>query len=193
MDAFEAYKLYLALKNHFTSKTYDYFKYGGRTKASRTTFEKRSDKYFFHKLSKRKDPVEFLVSNFVYSGDNWIGDLVHNTESERLYKQFLKVKESLSYTFSNDLDKLESEFDSNFLVVDGQHPLLLKLLLRNEITIETFVILDELVSFSRKWSRRIEETVVWPQVNLKCKKYRQFLEFDRDKMKKIVLDKFSQK
>ena len=193
MDAFEAYKLYLALKNHFTSKTYDYFKYGGRTKASRTTFEKRSDKYFFHKLSKRKDPVEFLVSNFVYSGDNWIGDLVHNSESERLYKQFLKVKESLSYTFSNDLDKLESEFDSNFLVVDGQHPLLLKLLLRNEITIETFVILDELVSFSRKWSRRIEETVVWPQVNLKCKKYRQFLEFDRDKMKKIVLDKFSQK
>ena len=30
MDGFEAYKHYLALKSHFTSKTYDYFKYNGQ-------------------------------------------------------------------------------------------------------------------------------------------------------------------
>lgn len=191
MDAFEAYKLYIALKNHFTSKNYDFFKYEGRTRASRTTFERRADKYFFHKLSKRKDPLEFLVSNFVYNGDSWIGELVQNSESEKFYKQFLKTKESLTYVFTNDLDKLDSNFDSNFIVEEGQHPKLLKLLLQNEITIETFIILDELVLFSRKWNRRITDTVVWPQVHLKCKKYRQFLTIDRDKMKKIVLDKFS--
>ena len=50
MEAFQAYKTYVAIKNHFTSKTYDFFKYNGRTKASRSTFEKRNDKYFFSKL-----------------------------------------------------------------------------------------------------------------------------------------------
>lgn len=191
MDAFEAYKLYIAIKNHFTSKTYDYFKYGGRTKASRTTFEKRTDKYFFHKLSKRKDPLEFLVSNFVYNGDTWVGDLVQNSESERYYKQFLKNKESLSYIFSSDCDKLDPTFDTNILVEDGQHPKLLKMVLRKEIQIETLIILDELTSFMKYWNRNITDTIVWPQLYLKCKKYKQFLNFNRDKMKEIVLAKFS--
>lgn len=191
MDAFEAYKLYVALKNHFTSKTYDYFKYGGRTRASRTTFEKRTDKYFFHKLSKRKDPLEFLVSNFVYNGDVWIGDIVQNAESEKFYKQFLKTKESLSYIFINDCDKLDTVFDNNILVKDGQHPALLRMVLRNEITVETLIILEDLLSFMRYWNRNITDNIVWPQLYLKCKKYKQFMEYDREKMKKIVLDKFS--
>jgi hypothetical protein len=191
MDAFEAYKLYLALKSHFSNKNYDYFKYGGRTRASKSTFEKRSDRYFFHKLSKRKDVLEFLVSNFVYNNDGWVGNLIQNTEAEKYYARFLKTKESLTYVYINDLDKLNDNFDSNFAVVDGQHPILLKLLLRGDIAIETFIILDDLVNFSRKWNRRIEENVIWPQVNLKCKKYKPFITFDRDKVKKITLEKFS--
>lgn len=191
MDAFEAYKIYIALKSHFSSKTYDYFKYNGRTRASKTTFEKRADKYFFHKLSKRKDVVDFLVANFVYNGDNWVGDLVQNTESEKCYRELLKVRESLSYIFTNDLDKLDSVFDNNVLVVDGQHPKLLKLFLRNDIHIETLIILNDLLSFMKYWNRNIKESVVWPQVFLKCKKYKQFFEYDRDKMRQIVLDKFS--
>jgi len=192
MDAFDAYKLYLSLKSHFNNKTYDYFKYGGRTRASRTTFDKRPDKYFFHKLSKRKDILEFLVSNFVYSSDKWVGDLVQNSESEKNLRQYQKYRESITYIFSNDLDKLDSSFDSNFVVVDGQHPELLKKVLRGTINIETFIILDDLIGFMSKWNRRIEDNVVWPQLYLKCKKYRPFLEFDRERLKKIVLDKFSE-
>jgi len=191
MDAFEAYKIYIALKSHFSSKTYDYFKYNGRTRASKTTFEKRADKYFFHKLSKRKDIVDFLVSNFVYNGDNWVGDLVQNSESEKCYRKLLKVRESLSYIVDNELDKLDTDFDNNFKVIDGQHPKALKLYLQNEISIETLIILDELVGCFKVWNRRIQETVLWPQIYLKCKKYRQFFEYDKNKMRQIVLDKFT--
>jgi hypothetical protein len=191
MDAFEAYKVYLSLKSHFHTKTYDYFKYGGKTRASKITFDKRPDKYFFHKLSKRKDIVEFLVSNFVYNSHQWVGDLVQNDESEEYYRRYLKVKESLTYVFTNDLDKLDSNFDSNFAVNDGQHPMLLKKVLRGDISIETFIILDELVHFTSKWNKRIEENIIWPQFYLKCKKYKPFVTFDREKMKSIVLDKFS--
>jgi hypothetical protein len=34
MTPFEVYKKYLALKNHFTKDSYDYFKYGGKVSAS---------------------------------------------------------------------------------------------------------------------------------------------------------------
>ena len=51
MDAFQAYTLYLALKQHFTpGRGYDFFKYNGKTNASKNAFETRKDKYFFHKF-----------------------------------------------------------------------------------------------------------------------------------------------
>lgn len=192
MDAFEAYKTYVAIKNHFTSRTYDYFKYGGKTKAARSTFEKRNDKYFFHKLGKKKDVVEYLVANFAYGNHvSWVGDFLNNEVSEQRFLKFLKVKESLSYVFSQDLDRLDLDFDSNFQCIDGHHPPLLKLYLQGSINIETLVILDDLVSFSLKWTRRIEEKVIWPEVNHLCKKYRPFMTYDKEKMKKLVLEKFS--
>jgi hypothetical protein len=192
MEAFQAYKTYVAIKNHFTSKSYDFFKYGGRTKASRTTFEKRNDKYFFHKLSKRKDVVDYLVANFIYNDStSWVGDFINNEQSDKHYSRLVKVRESLSYVFSQDLDKLDPDFDSNFQVIEGQHPLLLKKYLQGEINLETLIVLDDLVSFMRKWGRRIDDPVVWPQVYFKCRKYKPFFQYDKEKMKKIVLDKFS--
>lgn len=192
MEAFEAYKTYVALKNHFSSKSYDYIKYGGRTKASRATFEKRNDKYFFAKLAKRKDVIQFLVANFLYNdSSNWVGEIVNNERAEQNYLRMLKTQQSLSYIFDQDLDKLEADFDVNFQVIDGQHPILLRKFLQNEISVETLIILDDLVSFMRKWNRRIEDTIVWPQVYMKCKKYKPFFQYDEDKMRIVVLKKFS--
>jgi hypothetical protein len=192
MDAYDAYKTYLALKSHFTSKTYDFIKYGGRTRASKDTFEKRHDKYYFHKLSKRKDVVGFLVANFVYNAQQWAGELLQNNDAEKYYVRYQRYRESMAYQFASDLDKLNPSFNNNVLVTEGQHPLLLKLFLRDEINIETLVILDDLLKFMKHWNKSIDDRVVWPDIYLRCKKYKPFLEFDRDKMKKIVLDKFSE-
>ena len=47
MKPLEVYQSYLAFKNHFTKEKYDYFKYGGRSRASEGAFNKRKDRYFF--------------------------------------------------------------------------------------------------------------------------------------------------
>ena len=46
---FAAFALYNALKLHFTSDSYDYFKYHGKTNVSKQTFTTRKDKYQFYK------------------------------------------------------------------------------------------------------------------------------------------------
>lgn len=190
MDAFQAYKTYLALKSHFNNKNYDYFKYNGRTKASQKTFEKRTDKYFFHKLSKNGDCVNYLVANFL-EGDAWVGDLVNEQTAEKIYRNWRKRIESLTYTFTNDLDLLNDDYNTNLTVIEGQHPLLLKLLLRNEITPETFLILNDITPFFSCWNRRVEDKIIWPTTQLKMKKYRPFFTIDLEKYKSIVLKRFS--
>ena len=40
----DAYRCYLALKNHFTKDHYDYHKYRGKTRASNQAFYKRKDR-----------------------------------------------------------------------------------------------------------------------------------------------------
>ena len=46
MTGFDCYRTYLAFKNHFTKDNFDYFKYGGKTNATTSSFNKRKDKYF---------------------------------------------------------------------------------------------------------------------------------------------------
>ena len=49
MQPFEAYTLFLAIKNHFVKADYDYFKYNGKVSASFNSFLARKDKYYFSK------------------------------------------------------------------------------------------------------------------------------------------------
>jgi hypothetical protein len=192
MTGFEAYKLYLALKAHFTSKTYDYFQYNGAVSAKLDSFEKRNDKYFFTKLSKKKDVLGFLVSLFVYGKkEMWIGDIIRNEEQEDLFLKWQKVRQSITYVFSNDLDQLKEDFLSNFEIKDGQHPYLLQLLLGEHIHIETFIILNDILKFVPFWNKYMQDTVLWPEVKLKCKKYQPFMEYNREKCLQILVDKFN--
>jgi len=192
MTGYEAYKLYVALKNHFNSDTYDYFRYGGKTRANVRSFETRHDKYFFNKLAKHKDTERFVLANIIEDNPNvWVGDLANEQQAENNYKTWLKRQESLSYVFTNDLDNLSPSYNDNLVVEGSNHPLLLKLLIQKKVSLETLVVLDDLCGFFRHWNRKIEEDVIWPMVYKKCKKYRPFLKFDKDKLKQIVVDKFS--
>lgn len=194
MTGFEAYKLYLALKNHFNSKTYDYFKYNGAIKAKIESFENRKDKYFFTKLSKRKDVLGFLVSLFVYGKkDLWIGDIVRNEEQEEIFLKWKKVKESITYVFENDLDLLKEDFKENFVIEEGQHPHLLKLLLGEHIHIETFIILNDIIRFVPGWNKKLVDDHIWSDIRLKCKKYHPFMKYDKQKCINIIVDKYNLK
>lgn len=189
MSAFEVYKDYLALKNHFSNKNYDYFKYKGKVRTSVDSFNKRKDKIFFEKLAKNKEFHEFLVSNLSEDPKLWIRDLAYSDDALKRYLNWKKRQQSLSYTFKNDLSKLNSDFDSNLLCKNG-HPILLKLYLGGEISLETLCIVLKMTKSVKYWNKSMEYDPVWEDIRNKVIKYTPFLKYDEEKFLKIVLDKF---
>lgn len=192
-EGFDAYKTYLALRQHFTSN-YDYFKYNGKVRAKTESFLKRNDKFFFRKLQKKytkKELVEFFVSNFIVSGNNWIGNLI-SKESEDNYALWRKNIESITYTFHSDLRWLSdycssNDIQANHLIVvkDKNHPILLKLFLQNKIKIESLIILDRILGFVKYWDARLDD-IVWDDKKRLLNNYRSFVHFDIDKCKQLV-------
>jgi len=189
---FETYQHYLSLKNHFTNPKYDFFKYGAKTRASMTSFNKRKDKYWFEKTSRKysdKEVVDFLVSNFTAT-DNpqnlWIGEIINS--GERNYSEWMRRQQSLTYLFkeqSNEL-LLENELESLFNCTKG-HPLILKKFLSGSVSLETLTIFDKIFHFSKNFDKKLDDPV-WESVSLKLKKYSPFLNIDMFHYKKILRD-----
>lgn len=191
MSAFEAYKDYIALKNHFSSKNYDYMKYNGKTGVKHSSFDKRKDKFFFEKLAKRPDYHDFLVANLSEDHKLWIRDLAYSDTADKRFTDWKRRNQSLSYIFkSQTSEHLIKPFNDNFKCNDGQHPHLLKLYLGGDICLETFCILADLVNAIPYWDNKLEYDPVWEEIGLKVRKYKPFINYDKEKYKKIVLDLF---
>ena len=195
---FDVYKTYLAIKNHFTTD-YDYVKYGGKVTAKLETFTKRSDRYLYHKLSKRynqDDVLDYFVANFSVGDNKWIGNLLDN-EGTQNYTKYRKYKESFDYHFRNDCSNIFNDlsnrgisFDDGFLVHNGQHPRILRLLIQRRIHIQTAVIINSVLSFSKAWDKEINEKVVWPKISHTIKKLKPFILYNETQAKLIMKEVF---
>ena len=193
MAPFEVYCEYLALKNHFSNPKYDYFKYNKKVRATITSFNKRRDKYFFEKTSRKykdQEIVDFLVSNFVAAtsvNQVWIGEII--SSGERTYADWTKRQQSLTYLFKEQSNELLSnnELESVFNCSKG-HPILLKRYLGGDVSLETLVIFEKIFSFRQKFDKKLNDPI-WETVSLKIQKYSPFLNnLDIFKYKKILRD-----
>lgn len=191
LDPLNCYKTYLALKNHFTKEKYDYHKYCGKTNASLNSFYKRKDRFWFEKLSRNKsddEVVNFFIANFVMCDDPqslWIGEIIR--EGEDNYKKWNKKIQSLSYTFKEEISSIfnSKNFDSVFLIENNRHPELLKYYLQGKISIETLLILDYILDFTKNFDKKLDDPI-WNFISLKIKKYKSFLHINVFKFKKIL-------
>jgi len=192
MEPFEVYRYYLALRLHFTTDSYDVIEQKGRVRATKNSFLKRRDLLSINRVAETysdKDIVNFLVANFV-SGDRWGG--VFDVEAKDRYQGWKKRIESISYTFKKELDKAVIYSDKNGITFDqlfscnnGQHPPIVKMYLRNDISIETLVILNKLNNFTDQLDQDLKDDLVWPDTSRIIKKYSPFLEIKKDKYNEI--------
>ena len=196
---FDVYKTYLAVKLHFASDTYDYYKYGGKVNAKLETFTKRKDRYFFHKLSTKyaeTDILDFFVANFLADSKRWIGNLLAN-DGRGVYLDYKKRKESFAYHFKQECGTIVSDFSSRglsfndgFIPPNGQHPRILRLLIQKKISYQTAVVLNHFLNFSKNWDKEITEKVVWPEISLKVTRVKPFITFNATECKLIMKEIF---
>ena len=200
MTSYDAYRLYLAVKLHFTTSNYDFFRHNAKVNSSLNSFLKRNDRFFFHKLNTKytKDEIiEYFISNFFASSKTWIGNLIR-ADGETTYNKWRKYQQSFKYNFRsdcvcvhNDVVSNNLQFDDVFSVDNGQHPRLLRLLLSGKIAVQSFIIFDQILSFSKKWDKQIKETIIWPEKSFKLKKLKPFIKVNLTECKFIMREVFA--
>jgi len=193
MNGYDLYCIYQAIKLHFTSESYNFFQYDGKTRVSIDAFQKRRDKFLFHRLARKyrdDEMVPFLVANFVHSDDNWTKSLLED-QAEETYRDWKRTTDSMSKIYIEDLQKIcpdPKEFNNLFKVEDGQFPKLLVAFLQKDVTIETLVILNNIFNFIQIWDKKISDDIIYPKVSRKVRKYGAFLNVNVDKYKTLTKD-----
>jgi len=187
---FETYRTYLSMKSHFTNPKYDFIKYGGKSRATITSFNKRKDKYWFEKTSRKysdQEVIDFLLSNFVNATNPqnlWIGEIINS--GERTYAEWKMRQQSLTYMFKEQSENLLSENDlEKVFSCSKGHPPVLKKYLGGEISLETLSILERIFSFQKNFDKKLTDPV-WETVSMKLKKYLPFLNINVFQFKKIL-------
>lgn len=186
--AFEVYRMYLALKLHFTTDQYNVIDQQGRVRASKQSFFKRKDMMSINKVAKKysdKEIANFLIANFV-SGDRWGG--MFDVEAAERYIAWKKRMESLQYQFESDVDLIQFEmekigetFEHAFKISNSEHPYILKSYMRGTTSIETLVILDTICRYSSLFDAKLDADLVWPDLSRTIRKYKPFLKFSKEK------------
>lgn len=177
INSFQSYKLYLVLVNSF-KKGFDPVKYSWKIKVSQNQFEKRKDKFFFEKISKNFDihqQQQIFMVNLLANSNQWIGDML-DQDSIIFYRKYISRFNDLSILFKEDLQNLilfckskNKQFKELF-VFENQEPMIFKLLQNDQISYETFILLDQYFNIIEELDK--QNNFIWEQYSTRIKAYK---------------------
>ena len=187
MEPIDIYLMYCAMKAHFGNTDYDFITYRGKSRVSRDSFYKRKDRFFFVKLSrkyKEYDEIrDYFISNFIKDRNGYISSF--NNEN---YENWKIRRYSFYGIFSEEIKPFVKEFNPLFEVRKSEHPKLMKEFLGGRLSLETLIVLDELVKFTKKWNQKLKDDIVWSDLKKIMNDYKRFLTIDKNKYRIQLLN-----
>ena len=182
MEPIDVYLMYCAMKAHFGKSDYDFVTYKGKTRIKRDTFYKRKDRSFFVKLSRKyKTELEiknYFVANFIKNKKGYIANF-----SDENYESWKLKRQGFFKQFEVEMKPLVETFEDLFRVENGQHPKLMKEFLGGRVSLETVIVLDELVNFDNAWNKELEDDIIWIDLRNLMNNYERFLTIDQEQYK----------
>ena len=179
MEPIDIYLMYCAMKAHFSKNDYDFLTYKGKSRVSRNSFYKRKDRYFFVKLSKKYEEYDdiknYLISNFIVERRGYVANF--NYEN---YENWKNKRNNFYNIFTEEIRPFVNNFNPIFEAKKNEHPLLLKEYLGKRVSIETLIVLDELVEFTKNWNKHMPEDYIWYDLKKLMKNYKRFLTIDQN-------------
>ncbi len=198
-SGFEAYKIYRALKSHFNQKKYDFNKFKGNTVRVVESWNALPCRKLFTFYGKKLNSVKlknFFISNFLNDKNYFPVD--YDKEYE-VYIKWLGRIESIRYGFMLDVKKVKKFIDKNNLTIDnvikerdGKLPILLHLVFKDIISIESFIILDNIFHVINNCRNiRSDIKLLYEHRIIVIQKYKLFFNIKNiDEYKKILLQIF---
>ena len=202
-QTFKAWKTYHGMYLHFTT-TYDYFKYYGNASwGTVASMEKYFAKFehqtgfswqrgFFTALGKKYveelDLIYYYLSQMTRGKmypteflDEYFDDYKNKMDSFSLHPQ-RNMKVVVEYMKEYNL-----EFNELFVGPGINHPPILKLLLGEDISLETFTVLDIILGFTKILDNKLVDPI-WRDQKTLCYNYKPFLEVNVDSKRKLIRD-----
>ena len=202
-QTFKAWKTYHGMYLHFTT-TYDYFKYYGNASwGTVASMEKYFAKFehqtgfswqrgFFTALGKKYvvelDLIYYYLSQMTRGKmypteflDEYFDDYKNKMDSFSLHLQ-RNMKVVVEYMKEYNL-----EFNELFVGPGINHPPILKLLLGEDISLETFTVLDIILGFTKILDNKLVDPI-WRDQKTLCYNYKPFLEVNVDSKRKLIRD-----
>ena len=200
---FRAWKTYHGMYLHFTG-SYDYFKYfGNATWGTITSMEKYFAKFehktgfswqrgFFtslgKKMTKEHDLIYYYLSQLT-RGKNYPSEFLDD-----YYDEYRTKMESFSLHLQRNVKVIVEylkEYDLQFndlFECDGiNHPPILKLLLGEDISLETFTVMDVCLGFTKKIDNKLIDPI-WRDQKILCYNYKPFLEVNVNESRQLIKD-----
>jgi hypothetical protein len=182
MEPIDVYLMYCAMKAHFGKGDYDFVTYKGKTRIKRDTFYKRKDRSFFVRVSRKykteQEIQNYFVSNFIKDKKGYIANF--NDEN---YESWKLKRQGFFDLFDVEMKPLVDAFEDLFTVTNGQHPKLMREFLGGRVSLETIIILDELVNFGPDWNKQLEDDIIWIDLRNLMNNYKRFLTIDQEQYK----------
>ena len=177
MEPVDVYMMYCAMKAHFGKGDYDFVTYKGKTKINRKSFYKRKDRYFFVKVSRKYETEEeiknYFISNFIKDKKGYIANF-----NDEIYQAWKLKRQGFFNMFLVEMKPLVNAFQNLFAVENKQHPKLMKEFLGGRVSLETLIILNELVDYEKNWTNLLGDDIVWQDLNKLMVNYKRFLTID---------------
>lgn len=190
MNGYDAYQQYLALRTHFTTKRYDYFKYSGeyKLKLSPIDFKKDKSRILYDRLARKYKKLfpDFVVANLVrFVGDTSVHELT-NASAHRNFMQWRKTEESFTYLYKEDLKEIFHRTDDFRRMLKSENPVIISMVLSGTISFQTFSMLCEILKLHSLWDKTFAEDPVWEDLSLRTKKYTNWLPKKHEYCKSVL-------
>lgn len=198
---FRAWKTYHGMYLHFTG-SYDYFKYFGNAPwGTISSMEKYFAKFehktgfswqrgFFtslgKKMTKEFDLIYYYLSQLT-RGKNYPSEFLDD-----YYDEYRIKMDSFSLHFQRNIKVIVEylrEYDLQFndlFECDGiNHPPILKLLLGEDISLETFTVMDVCLNFTKSIDKKLIDPI-WRDQKTLCYNYKPFLEVNVNESRQLI-------
>lgn len=187
MEPIDIYLMYCAMKAHFGKSDYDFVTYKGKTRIKRDTFYKRKDRSFFVRLSRKykteQEIQNYFVSNFIKDKKGYIANF-----SDENYESWKLKRQGFFDIFKTEMKPLLESSGNVFKIKNGQHPKLMREFLGGRVSLETVIILNELVSYEESWDKQLEDDIIWLDLKTLMNSYKRFLTINREQYKVRLLE-----